>query len=68
VSLGEFGATAFLARLDRPTMPVAIARLLGQPGSAAVGQALAMSVLLMVLTVVVASGLGRLRIGRFGRF
>ena len=34
ISLGEFGATAFLARVDRPTMPLAIFRLLGQPGEA----------------------------------
>ena len=32
VSLGEFGATLFIARPDTPTMPIAIDRLLGQPG------------------------------------
>ena len=42
VALGEFGATAFLARADRPTVPVAIARLLGQPGAASIGQASAL--------------------------
>ena len=34
VSLGEFGATSFLAREDRPTLPVVIYRLIGQPGPA----------------------------------
>ena len=33
VSLGEFGATLFIARPDSVTMPVAIYRLLGQPGA-----------------------------------
>ncbi len=32
VSLGEFGATAFLARDENPTLPVVIYRLLGHPG------------------------------------
>jgi len=30
ISLGEFGATVFLARPDRPTLPVAIYRFLGR--------------------------------------
>ena len=34
VSLGEFGATVFIARPDNPTLPVAVARLLGRPGRA----------------------------------
>lgn len=53
VSLGEFGATAFLARPDRPTVPVAIFRFLGQPGTSNRGQALALSVVLMALVAVV---------------
>lgn len=51
VSLGEFGATVFLARPDRPTLPVAIVRLLGQPGSLNLGQAMAMSTILLAATV-----------------
>jgi thiamine transport system permease protein len=50
VSLGEFGATAFLARDDSPTLPQLIFRLLGRPGDAAVGQAMALGVLMVVLT------------------
>ncbi len=74
VALGEFGAAAFLATPDRPTVPVAIARLLGQPGSASLGQAAAMSVLLMVVTAAGALAIDRsgervrgLRGGRRGR-
>jgi thiamine transport system permease protein len=50
VSLGEFGATAFLARPDRPTLPVVIFRLIGQPGADNYGMALAASVVLAALT------------------
>jgi len=50
VSLGEFGATLFIVRPDAPTMPVAIYRLLSQPGVLAFGQAMAMATLLMVVT------------------
>jgi thiamine transport system permease protein len=48
VSMGEFGASAFIARPQAPTLPIAIFRLLGQPGSANYGQALALSVLLLL--------------------
>lgn len=61
ISLGEFGATAFLVRPDRPTMPIAIYRALGRPGSVNFGQAMAMSTVLMVLTVVVILAIDRLR-------
>jgi thiamine transport system permease protein len=50
VSLGEFGATLFIARPDTPTIPVAVARLLSQPGTGPFAQAMAMSTLLMLLT------------------
>jgi len=59
VSLGEFGATSFLARPETPTLPVAIYRFIGQPGALNYGQALAMSTLLMVIC-----GLGILLIER----
>lgn len=52
-SLGEFGATSFLARPDRPTLPVVIFRLIGRPGAENFGMALAASVVLAVLTAVV---------------
>ena len=46
VSLGEFGATSFLARDEHPTLPVVIFRLLGHPGELNYGMALAASVVL----------------------
>lgn len=54
VSLGEFGATVFVARADWPTVPVAIFRFLGRPGAENVGTAMALCVVLMALVAVVA--------------
>jgi thiamine transport system permease protein len=68
VSLGEFGATVFLARADWPTLPLAIYRFLGQPGATNVGQAMALATVLMVLTVVVVLAVDRVRVGRLGEF
>lgn len=54
ISLGEFGATSFVGRRpDLMTVPLAIARLLSQPGDALRGQAMALSVILMVLTIAI---------------
>jgi thiamine transport system permease protein len=50
ISMGEFGATALVARPQTPTMPLAIFRFLGQPGALNYGQAMAMSSLLMLVT------------------
>jgi len=61
VSLGEFGATAFLARPARPTLPIAVYRALGRPGEWSFAQAMALSVILMVLTVAVMLLIDRLR-------
>ncbi len=52
VSLGEFGATVFIARPDNPTLPVAVARLLGRPGDMNYGQAMALSTILMLVCAV----------------
>ncbi|KLI99531.1 iron ABC transporter permease [Streptomyces sp. KE1] len=52
VSLGEFGATVFIARPDNPTLPVAVARLLGRAGDLNYGQAMALSTILMIVCVV----------------
>lgn len=68
VSLGEFGATAFLIRPGRPTIPTAIFRLLGQPGAANLGQALALSTVLMVLTTVIIMTIDRYRVAGLGEF
>jgi thiamine transport system permease protein len=53
VSMGEFGATLVLARPDLPTLPLTVARLLGQPGAVNRGQAMAVATLLMVVTAAV---------------
>ena len=41
VSLGEFGATSFLARPENPTLPVVIYQLVSRPGDQNFGMALA---------------------------
>jgi thiamine transport system permease protein len=66
VSLGEFGATVFLARGDTPTVPVAIARFLARPGELNEGQAMALATILMVLCAGALLGLDRLRVDRAG--
>ncbi|HEV7523605.1 MAG TPA: iron ABC transporter permease [Acidimicrobiia bacterium] len=66
VSLGEFGATLFIARPDWPTVPIAIQRFLARPGEINVDQALAMSVILMLLTVVVVFAIERVRVRDLG--
>ncbi|QBX54984.1 iron ABC transporter permease [Nocardioides seonyuensis] len=67
-SLGEFGATSFLARDDNPTVPVVIFRLLGHPGEMNYGMALAASVVLATTTAVVMLAVERLRVPSVGSF
>jgi thiamine transport system permease protein len=52
ISMGEFGATVFVARPQTPTMPLAIYRYLTHPGAMNYGQAMAMSCILMVTTAI----------------
>jgi thiamine transport system permease protein len=61
ISLGEFGATVFLARPDHPTLPVAIFRFLGRPGALNAAEAYALAVVLMAVTVVSVLLVERLR-------
>ena len=68
ISLGEFGATVFIARPDAPTVPIAIFRALGQPGAANVGQAMALSTVLLALTAGVILLVDRLADSRIGGF
>ncbi len=68
VSMGEFGASLFIARPDTPTIPVVIFRLLGQPGALNYGQALAMSALLMLVCALSFVLIERLRTLRGGEF
>ncbi len=68
VSLGEFGATVFIARPDNPTLPVAVARLLGRSGELNYGQAMALSTILMLVCAVSLLLLERIRTDRSGEF
>ncbi|WP_190130681.1 ABC transporter permease [Streptomyces mashuensis] len=62
VSLGEFGATVFIARPDSPTLPVAVARLLARPGESTYGQAMALSTVLMLVCAAALLVLERVRV------
>ncbi|HEX7739967.1 MAG TPA: iron ABC transporter permease [Marmoricola sp.] len=66
VSLGEFGATSFLARSDHPTLPVVIYRLLGHPGVNNFGMAMAASTVLAAATAGTIVLVERLRVGSLG--
>jgi thiamine transport system permease protein len=63
ISLGEFGATALIARPEFPTLPVAIYRFLGQPGAIHYGQALALSTILMAVCAAGMLAIERVRVG-----
>lgn len=66
ISAGEFGATVFIARPESTTAPIMILRLLSQPGATSFAQAMALSVILLVVvtTVVVLAGLAGGRLDR----
>ncbi|TWP39060.1 ABC transporter permease [Leekyejoonella antrihumi] len=68
VSLGEFGATSFLAQPDHPTLPVVIYALIGHPGAVNFGMALAGSVVLAGMTALVMGLVERLHVTSMGAF
>jgi thiamine transport system permease protein len=68
VSLGEFGATAFVARPDTPTLPLAIFRYLARPGDLNFGRAMALSVILMAITTLAIGLIERFRTPGAGTF
>ncbi len=68
ISLGEFGATALIARPEYPTLPVLIYRFLSQPGGLNYGMALALSTILMVITGGAILAIERFRLARIGEF
>ncbi len=68
ISLGEFGATALIARPEFPTIPLMIYRFISQPGALNYGQALALSTLLMAVTAAGILAIERLRIADIGEF
>jgi thiamine transport system permease protein len=68
VSMGEFGATALLARPEYPTIPIMIFRFLSRPGALNYGQALALSTILMMITGLGMLGIERFRVAEVGEF
>jgi thiamine transport system permease protein len=69
ISMGEFGATSFIARPGTTTtLPIAINRFLGQPGALNFGQAVALSTVLMVVCGVGFVAIERFRYGEVGEF
>lgn len=68
ISIGEFGATALIARPEHPTIPVLIFRLLGRPGALHYGQALALSTILMAVAGGGMLAIERLRFAEVGEF
>jgi thiamine transport system permease protein len=61
ISLGEFGATAIVTRPQFQTIPTVIYRLLGRPGALNYGQALALSTVLMLMTLAATMAIERYR-------
>ncbi|MGA2505466.1 MAG: iron ABC transporter permease [Anaerolineales bacterium] len=68
VSLGEFGASSLVVRPEYPTLPIAIARFLSQPGGLNYGQAMAMATILMVVCGIGILLIERLRLPGAGEF
>jgi len=66
VSLGEFGATSFLARPEAPTLPVLVYQLVSRPGADQLTTGLAASVILAVLTAGVMVAVERLHVSSLG--
>jgi len=53
VSIGEFGASSFLARRGAETLPVMISRLLSRPGDSLQSQAFALATLLVMFSLAI---------------
>ncbi len=68
ISIGEFGATAMIARPEFPTIPVLIYRLLSQPGALTYGQAMALSTILVLVTGGGMLAIEKLRVADIGEF
>jgi len=68
ISIGEFGASSLITRPDYPTVPVVIYRLISRPGAINYGQAMALSTILMLTTLVGMLVMEYFRIGEVGEF
>ncbi|MBN1230531.1 MAG: iron ABC transporter permease [Anaerolineales bacterium] len=68
ISMGEFGATSLVYRPEYPTIPVVIYRYLSRPGGLNYGKALALSTILLVVTLLSIWLMDKLRITDKGEF
>jgi thiamine transport system permease protein len=68
ISLGEFGATSFVARPNTATIPTLIFRFLERPGPRSFGMAMALAMTLALMTVAIVMSLDRLEAGDIGAF
>ena len=68
ISIGEFGASSLITRPEYPTVPVVIYRLLSRPGALNYGQAMALSTILMVTTLIGMLLMEYFRVGDVGEF
>jgi thiamine transport system permease protein len=68
ISLGEFGATSFVARPTTSTIPTLIFRFLERPGASSFGMAMALAVILTAITAVIVMWLDRFEAGDIGGF
>jgi thiamine transport system permease protein len=68
VSLGEFGATSFVARPNTATLPVMIFRLLSRPGTGSFAMAMALAVILAAMTAAIVLWIDRAQFGEIGAF
>jgi thiamine transport system permease protein len=63
ISIGEFGASSLISRPEFPTLPLVIYRYLSRPGEMNYGQAIALSTILMAVTITGMLLIERFRIG-----
>ena len=68
ISIGEFGASSLITRPEYPTVPIVIYRLLSRPGALNYGQAMALSTILMITTLVGMLTMEFFRVGDVGEF
>jgi thiamine transport system permease protein len=61
ISLGEFGASSFLANGSEATIPTLLYRLIARPGEQNYGMAMAVSAILIVLSALVVFLVSRVR-------
>lgn len=68
ISIGEFGASSLITRPENPTVPVVIYRFLSRPGALNYGQAMALSTILMLATLISMLTMEHFRMGDIGEF